>query len=350
MNSIKDDLLSVMIRCDADDLAALDRGLFHLFSQQYRPIEVVVVISASLGTDFLSGVEDLHARWAPSFVRFEVLQEVDGNLLNLAHVIQRCHGRYLTILNLMNKVYPNFYQSAISSLQNHLQYGWAYCDVVMTHYSSDGKIEKRWTPFLRTQYSFLDNLKFDFVPIDSVIIDRLRVPEINKFQDYFFSNDDHTILLKIACLYQPIYLIFVGVEISVVHNEQIANNDFAEEVVERFGLFNRDSKYNIWWLSSFPSATLKAEFLDVNFSRKFNEYDMKFFPGAFQYRRRLSECYGSLSWRLSRPLRELANLLKRISNPKEEVPDSEEEASKQLLALLNSTSWWITYPIRIFFR
>ena len=90
MNSIKDDLLSVIIRCDTDDLAALDRGLFHLFSQEYRPIEIVVVISASLGPDFLAGVNTLHARWAPSFLHFEVLQELDGNPLDLEHVIQRC--------------------------------------------------------------------------------------------------------------------------------------------------------------------------------------------------------------------------------------------------------------------
>jgi hypothetical protein len=347
MNSIKDDLLSVMIRCDADDLTALDRGLFHLFSQQYRPIEVVVVISPSLGTDFLAGVKDLHARWAPSFVRFELLQEVEGNLLNLAHVIQRCHGRYLTILNLMNKVYPHFYQSAISSLQNHLQYGWAYCDVVMTHYSSDGKIEKRWAPFLRTKYSFLDHLKFDFVPIDSIIIDRFRVPEIDQFQDYFFSHDDHTILLKIAFLYQPIHLPSIGIEISVIQNEQIPNVDFAEEVVKKFSRFNQEKMPSLWWGSQFLVNTAwEAEFINSSFKTSLLRYDRQCHPEAYRYRNMLDECYKSPSWRLTKYFRHLINYLKGLPSPVDKTPETEELAMTQLLLLYQSTSWLISWPIR----
>jgi hypothetical protein len=347
MNSIQDDLLSVMIRCDADDLAALDRGLFHLFSQQYRPIEIVVVISASLGPDFLAGVKDLYARWAPSFFHFEVLQELEGELLDLEHVIQRCHGRYLTILNLMNKVYPQFYQTAISSLQNHLQYGWANCDVVMTHYSSDGKIEKRWAPFLRTKYSFLDNLKFDFVPIDSVIIDRLRVPEIDQFQDYFFSHDDHTLLLKIACLYQPIYLSFIGIDISVVRNEQIPNVDFADEVVKRFSKFDQKKLPGLWWGNQIIiNKAWEAEFNNSSFRTSLLRYDRQFHPESYRYRNMLEECYKSPSWRLTKYFRHLINYLKGLPSPDDKTPETEELAITQLLLLYQSTSWLISWPIR----
>ncbi len=347
MNSMKDDLLSVMIRCDADDLVALDRGLFHLFSQQYRPIEIVVVISASLGADFLAGVKDLHSRWAPSFIRFEVLQEIDGNLLNLGHVIQRCHGRYLTIFNLTNKVYPHFYQSAISSLQNHLQSGWAYCDVVMTHYSSDGKIEKRWTPFLRTKYSFLDHLKFDFVPIDSVIIDQFRVPEIDQFQDYFFSHDDHTILLKIACLYQPIHLPSIGIEISVVQNEQIPNVDIAEEVVKKFSRFNQEKMPSLWWDNQILiNKAWEAEFNNLSFRASLLRYDRQCHPEAYRYRTMLDECYKSPSWRLTKYFRHLTNSFKGLPSHNDKTPETEELAIAQLLLLYQSTSWLISWPIR----
>lgn len=350
MNSIKEDLLSVMIRCDADDLAALDRGLFHLFSQQYRPIEVVVVISASLGTDFLAGVKDLHSRWAPFFFRYEVLQEFKGDLLNLAHVIQRCHGRYLTIFNLMNKVYPHFYQTAISNIQKETHFGWAYCDVVMAHCDPKGIIKKRWTPFLRTKYSFLDNLAFDFVPLDSVLVDRTRTPEIDKFQTHFFSSDPHEILLKIACMYQPLYLCFVGVEITLISNEKETNIDFSEVLIKKFGKPNLKNRSIIWDANTFSSgAVSKSEFLVVDFSRKLTEYEMRIFPGKFRYRAQLSEQYESLSWRVSRPFRNLVNLIKGAPKlSKDEIPDTEEAALEQLIALFNSTSWWVTYPIRLF--
>ena len=346
MNSIQDDLLSVMIRCDTHDLAALDRGLFHLFSQQYRPIEVVVVISASLEIDFLAGVKDLHSRWASSFVHFEMLQELKGDLLNLEHVIQRCHGRYLTIFNVMNKVYPHFYQSAISNLQNHLQYGWANCDVVMTHYSSDGNIEKRWTPFLRTKYSFLDHLKFDFVPIDSVIIDRLRIPEIDQFQDYFFSHDDHTILLKIACLYQPIYLSFIGIEISVGHEQETNNVDFAEEVVKRFSKFDQKKLPGLWWGNQIFNTAWEAEFNDASFRTSLLRYDRQLHPQSYRYRNMLEECYKSPSWRLTKYFRHLINYFKGLPSPDDKTPETEELAITQLLLLYQSSSWLITWPIR----
>jgi len=351
MHSINDQLLSVIIRCDVDDLPALDRGLFYLFSQQYRPIEIVVVISKSLGPNFAAGVNTLRSRWGNYFSRFEVIEESGGGVLRLEYVIQRCDGRYLTIFNLINKIYPHFYQTAISSLQNRFQYGWAYCDVIMAHYSSNGKIHKRWAPFLRTNYSFLDNLKFDFVPFDSVVIDQFRVLEINKFQDHFFSNNDHAVILKIACLYRPLYLSFVGIEISVVQNNQVLNVDFAEEVIKRFNRFDQKKPSSLWWRDQvLNNQAWEAELHNSSFKKRLLNYEKQINPESFRYRNLLDKCYKSPSWRITRYFRQIACHIKGLPKPENQVPDTEELAIGQLIDLLQSSSWLVTWPVRKIFN
>jgi hypothetical protein len=71
---------------------------------------------------------------------------------------------------------------------------------------------------------------------------------------------------------------------------------------------------------------------------------------AHTYRSMLRDYYDSTSWRVTRPIRNLALRLRGMPPERITIPSSEHEARAEIDRVLRSTSWEIAAPLRLIRR
>ncbi|MGI4855369.1 MAG: glycosyltransferase family 2 protein [Janthinobacterium lividum] len=346
--------ISVVIRTMPGREAHLEKCLFILQGQTYPAIEVVVVAQRLHRNDSIAGIAKIIERERHAFhaaLLFEHVSAEDARSKSLNIGKRQSNGRYLAFLDDDDKVYPEHYEKLITSL-NESDKAWAYADTVRALHNKWGQLIERSRPWQRDGYRYLDHLRGNFIPIHSFIIDRARVSNLGEVNETLAMNEDYEFLLRLALGHEPLYVPFPGAEYCIRNdgsNTVMDGTASVAQAVRKQRLWTNAlvelealKVANIgWWVREtnghhpFPTSAVALSADGANAA------------DSTRYRDELRHYHASNSWRISRPLRGIARLLRgqspRAADP---VPESETEALQHIQRLLRSRSWRITLPLR----
>lgn len=343
--SFNADMLSVIIRIHSDDfLSDLDQCLFSVAYQGYWTIEAIVC-TQNFSDNGLAAIERLAKDYRISGLNITVVNCVLGpgdhraEMLNVG--ISRASGRYIAFLDHDDCVYNGGYTFLINRLRIAHNAPIAFGRVVRSDISGRGWdtycVSKMPMYTEESKYSFFLN---NIYPIHSAVIDRKRIdksdmyfdPGVNIYEDYLFYM---RILSKYGwddCRKEVIigeYRIH-GDGSNTVNASQQEEKIAAAKIVDRL----RDSLNITLPLSRFCDL-LRNGSLSAECSSKIN---MRIYA---------KELLETTSWRATRPFRILCAKLKSQTYTEPTVPDRETEAEQLVLRILTSSSWALSYPLRV---
>jgi len=198
--------LDVVVRFhDPARCRELERALFSLVGQRFRPLRVILA-TQRFTADEVAQVETavrpvLSITGAPdlSVVNLEVPEPPDARsaLANLG--ICQASGRYLAFLDYDDVVYPDAYRLLVERLQTSghaVAFGGICIKMANVHASFLEITERR--PRLPGRNT-LDLLRQNFCPIHSFVVDRQRVrPDDLRFDPFLSKNEDYDFLLRLC--------------------------------------------------------------------------------------------------------------------------------------------------------
>lgn len=343
--SFNADMLTVIIRIHSDDfLSDLDQCLFSVAYQGYRTIEAVVC-TQNFSDDGLAAIERLATAYRISGLNITVVNCVLGpgdhraEMLNVG--ISRASGRYIAFLDHDDCVYNGGYTFLINRLKFAHNAPIAFGRVVRSDISGRGLdtyCDSKIAMYTEeSKYSFFIN---NIYPIHSAIIDTKRIdksdmyfdPGVIIYEDYLFymrilSKYDWEDCRKEIIIGE--YRIH-GDGSNTVSTYQQEEKIAAAKVVEKL----RDSINITLPLSSF-CALLRSSDLTAEGASKTN---MRIYA---------KELLETTSWRATRPFRILCAKLGSQTYTEPTVPTGETEAEQLVLQILTSSSWTLSYPLRV---
>jgi len=196
--------LDVIVRFhDIDRLDSLDRCVFSLLAQDYRPLQLHLVVQRF--TDAM--IETTRERLQPLL---EIDRAVGFNILNWSHPEPRdarsalanlgfaaAQGRYLGLLDYDDTLYPEAYRLLVSRLRESsaaIAFG-GICLKVADVYPGFLYIREKQFPFHGKNLQ--DLFAGNFCPIHSFVVDRMRAPPQIMFFDPLMNRDeDYDFLLR----------------------------------------------------------------------------------------------------------------------------------------------------------
>nr|WP_278499646.1 glycosyltransferase family 2 protein [Paraburkholderia fungorum] len=328
-----------------------DRCLFILSGQTYENIEICVVVQYSGDETELTLIRQIAERWRQAFKGLHVIlnaSDTDARAHSLNLGLQTSNGRYVAFLDDDDKVYPPHYERLISALTGS-EFAWAYSDVVRAGFNKDGQLVSRTMPFRRDRYSFLFHLQDNFIPIHSFLIDRERAPDMPSVDETLCRLEDYDFLLRLAVLHEPLYVHFVGCEYCIREdgtNSVMEGTEHLRTMLKKKQVWNdariklETKKYALigWWMREVFDLPLSGQPASA----------LSTVPGRqHQFRELLALHYGSISWRITRPMRDLRRRMSGVPAVPQAIPPTEEEALAALLDVQSSLSWEITAPLRL---
>lgn len=342
-------LLSIFLYAQIEDEEKLDKTLFILSAQKYHPIEILIVVDGVLDGVNNKSFQLILKRWTSYFLRLSLVTPWKSfdQFWTIDKLLPYCHGQYLTFLAAGQKIYPHLYTSLVEGLQKSSHKTWAYSDVVMVHCNQFNQVNMRWTPFLREKYALADHLLIHYIPIQSVVFDRLRATSLQNCHLQFRNQHHHEILLYLAKESSPLHLPIIGAEelSSYVVNQD--NSHIVNEIAARFTL-NHSYQVNAIEDREKPVKYRKRyPFLNAEFYCQLQKFELSHNPESFYFRRKLKSYYESLSWKITKPLRNIVKILRGLPIDQHSIPDCEEEASEQIMKVEKSSSWRLTRILRM---
>ena len=341
-------LLSIFLYAQSGDEEKLDKTLFILSAQQYHPTEILIVVDSLLDGDHNEPFQSILKRWNSYFLRLTLVppcKSID-QFWTIDHLLPYAQGQYLTFLAAGQKIYPHLYSSLIEGLKNSPHKTWAYSDVVMVHCNQFNQVNRRWTPFLQESYALADHLLLDHIPIQSVVFDRLKATKLRNCNFQFRRQYHHEILLHLAQNSSPLHLAIIGAEELSPHAVNQDNSHIANEIADRYTLDHSCQTHSIEDLEQLFKYRKRYHFLNAEFHSQLQEYELSHNPDSFYFRRKLNHYYGSLSWRITKPLRNMVKVLRGLPIDQFVIPDCEVEASEQIMRIEKSSSWRLTRMLR----
>ncbi len=197
--------LSVIIRSQTGREHFLDECLFILSNQTYREIEALIVVQTRPGCR--ESTEQIVTCWRPLFADLKVIchesiSDARSRALNIG--MKNASGPYIAFLDDDDKVYPDHYRRLIKAIQKSGR-SWAYADTVQTLIDQQGRVRKRWQPYIRRRFSYTDLLAGNFIPIHSYVFDRRQAPGLF-FDERLCRLEDYDFLLRLAKASSPMYV------------------------------------------------------------------------------------------------------------------------------------------------
>jgi hypothetical protein len=198
--------LDVIVRFhDIDRLDSLDRCVFSLLAQDYRPLQLHLVVQRF--TDAM--IETTRERLQPLL---EIDRAVGFNILNWSHPEPRdarsalanlgfaaAQGRYLGLLDYDDTLYPEAYRLLVSRLRESsaaIAFG-GICRKVMTDCAGISYVMTKQFPYRGA--GLRDLFTGNFCPIHSFLLDRARIPSQFIFFDPLITRaEDYDLLLRIC--------------------------------------------------------------------------------------------------------------------------------------------------------
>lgn len=200
------DSLDVVVRFhDPGRLRELDRCIFSLVGQTYRPLNILLAVQRFTP----EAVEATHAALAPLLgiegaPSFSVLNwphpeppDARSALANMG--IQAGRGRYLAFLDYDDVLYPEAYELLISRLRK-TEAGIAFGGICVKR----ADVYESFLYMTGKEYPFkgrgvIDLFQQNFCPIHSFVIDRTRVdPQLLFFEPLMNRNEDYDLILRIC--------------------------------------------------------------------------------------------------------------------------------------------------------
>lgn len=349
------DMLSIIVRTMPKREHYLNEALFGLVAQKYRPIEIIIVCQKLNYNDSCS-INDLIKSFSNfSGVRFKVLEHVNSNdarahSINLG--LDAAEGRYIAFHDDDDVIYPTHYLNLIEAIKKS-NYAWAYSDVVRAYFKDNGNenlvLTERSTPFKKVQYSFVEHLRDNFIPIHSFVIDKFKINKPLRFFEKLSLHEDYEFLLRLANDFQPIYISIPTCEYRIRGNNSnsvmdgMGNHNNAISIQKRRKwdearaiLEGKKRELIGWWISEIINVGyLPNQIITTQFPNTYNAIDM------------LTKMQNSRSWRLTRPIRNFKRLLKGLQSETEMVVYNGVEAARIIESMRCSVSWEITGPLRV---
>ncbi|TCK43966.1 glycosyl transferase family 2 [Paraburkholderia sp. BL8N3] len=351
------DMITIVIRTMPGREKHLDKCLFILTGQTHSNIEVVVVAQQLNESDSLELIHDVALRWASHFQGgVTVLNHVsptDARARSLNLGKEGARGRFLAFLDDDDKVYPGHYQKLIESLQK-TDFAWAYADVIRALYNEYGQLVSRSSPFKRDEYSYLDHLRGNFIPIHSFVIDTERASDAGKVDETMSRNEDYEFILRLAFRHEPLYVPGFAAEYCIRSDGSNTVSDgtgHARDSLKKRRLWNaaedmleeKKTENFGWWVRELERLPMVHHTDSVTYGARGADYGRN--SGTFQ--RMLKEYYESTSWRITRPLRNFSRRLRGRPSEVVTIPPNDNMARAEIDRILLSTSWEITAPMRV---
>jgi hypothetical protein len=201
--------LDVIVRFhDVRRVSELDRAIFSLVSQNYRPLCILLVLqrftpdAIAATRETLAPLMELGNAPEIKVLNWDETEPADGRsaLLNLG--IQEASGRYLAFLDYDDVVYPEAYELLIGRLratQVAIVFG-GICACEIEVFDAYYYVRNKTFPFIGQ--NALDLLRRNFCPIHSFVLHRTKIAERHLFFDPLISrNEDYDFLIRICAQY-----------------------------------------------------------------------------------------------------------------------------------------------------
>ncbi|GHD21440.1 glycosyltransferase [Tianweitania populi] len=194
---------------DVSRLAELERCLFSLVGQDYRPLHIILVVQRFSDAD----IERTYSSLLPLFgldqaPSFEILNweheaplDARSALINLG--ISAAKGRFLAFLDFDQALYPEAYRLLVSQLQS------AGADIA---FAKVRRVEmEAFSSFLHSRAmlpsaecaSLRDLFTGNVCPLHSFMVDRTRIPEqLLFFEPYLMVEEAYDFLLRICAQFR----------------------------------------------------------------------------------------------------------------------------------------------------
>lgn len=202
--------LDIIVRFhDMRQLAELDRCIFSLVTQSYRPITILLATQRLSGGDI--GV--LNRRLAPLLaidptVRLKLenrLQEkpVDARTVLLNRGVEMASGRYLAFLDSDDTIWPNAYDSLVKRIEETKA---TICFATVCIKQREEHEEALLVTTKRQPFrgkGLIDLFRQNFCPIHSLVLDRRKVDAADlRFDTRLTRTEDYELLLRLCAKYR----------------------------------------------------------------------------------------------------------------------------------------------------
>ena len=206
---MSDGALDVVVRFhNIQRLHELERGVFSLIGQRYRPLHIYLTMQRFTA----DMVEQVRARLAPllaidktigmTLLNWQNSEPVDARspLINLG--LRSAQGRYVAFLDYDDTIYPEAYELLVTQL-NTSKTAIAFagiCVKVVDDYSKYWLVREKKFPF--NGKNVLDLFRENFCPIHSFVIDRSIIPDqMLFFEPLMNRNEDYDFLIRLCSQY-----------------------------------------------------------------------------------------------------------------------------------------------------
>ena len=204
------DGLDVIVRFhDARRLRELDRAIFSLVGQTYRPINIVLVMQRFTPDEIAVARNALaphfHIDDAPdlTIINWEENEPSDSRSMLINRGIENARYRYLAFLDYDDVLHPDAYALLIGRLRESgaaIAFG-GICASELDVFDSYYRTRDRTFPF--SGADVIDLFQHNFCPIHSFVIDRTAVARHNLFFEPQMSrNEDYDFLIRICAQYR----------------------------------------------------------------------------------------------------------------------------------------------------
>lgn len=239
--------IDVVVRIhDLDRMAELNRCVFSLVSQTYRPLRIIVV-TQRFSEEALAATKTALAPLlaGEEGVALDVINWADPEpadarsvLLNLG--VQNAQGRYLAYLDYDDALYPDAYELLIGRLrETGAAIAFASVRIMRLDVHEQFFYTSERGPSFRGK-TLMDLFRSNFCPIHSYVIDRSQVaPESLTFNPTLLMEEDYDVLLRICARYSSDFSL-IGTDVGDYYYKTDGSNTvptdgvLSPQSVERF--------------------------------------------------------------------------------------------------------------------
>lgn len=201
--------LDVVVRFhDVRRLRELERAIFSIVVQSFRPINILLTVQRftpeelAITRETLAPVLELEVSLSISIINWNSDEPLDGRSALINCGIQVGQSRYLAFLDYDDLLYDNAYHSLSERLrktQAAIAFG-RICVRNVDVYSTHLHVNSKSFPLLGS--NLWDLLERNFCPIHSFMIDRSRItPQDLYFDTSYTLNEDYDFLIRICAKY-----------------------------------------------------------------------------------------------------------------------------------------------------
>lgn len=209
----QDNLVSIIVRTNQKKrLPLLKNALLSIISNNYRPIEIIIVAQSEL-EDFIQKIQDISQEFTNEQIQVRLIvnkTSEDERAKNLNLGINNAKGRYIGFLDDDDIFYRHHISSLVEKLNNSESVAWAYSQVAMSICTLDNdkvNIVSLNYPFQKDKFTVEEILKDNFIPIHSYLIDRNKCSlDYIHFDESFPVMEDYEFLLRLLQHSNPTFI------------------------------------------------------------------------------------------------------------------------------------------------